>query len=241
MEIEKGVLRIENIYAGYGKKEVLKGISLTIHEGKIIALIGPNGAGKSTLLKVLAGFLKPWKGTIWFNGKEITPCVPHERAAVGVSYFMQGGKVFPSLSVKENLEIGSAILPSKERANKIIEMLEIFANLKELVKKRAGLLSGGERQALALAMILARNPAVLLLDEPSAGLAPWLVQDMLKKIKQINTLWGTTVLLVEQKIREALRIADVAVVLVSGKVTLKSDNPRDLLGGKELETIFMGK
>jgi branched-chain amino acid transport system ATP-binding protein len=176
-------LRVENIHAAYGKKEVLRGVSLSMQQGEIVALIGPNGAGKSTLLKVIAGFLKPLHGQVWLDGKALNSLAAHERVGQGIAYFMQGGKVFPNLTVAENLEMGLASLSVQNKKDGIPAVLEIFSNLKDLLNRRAGLLSGGERQALALAMVLVRRPHLLLADEPSVGLSPKLVHTMLEKFR----------------------------------------------------------
>jgi len=232
-------LKVEDIYAGYGKKEILRGISFDIKQGEIVALIGPNGAGKSTLLRVIAGVLKPWKGKVWLDGKDITSLPPYEINKLGIGYFLQGGKVFPSLSVSENLEIGSLGLSQEEKEKKVEEVLKIFDNLKGLLDRRVGLISGGERQALALAMILIKKPQVLLLDEPSAGLSPRYVKDIMQKIKEINTAWKTTVLLVEQNVGEALKIAKRGLALANGEIALEIDSFLIHENMQKLENIFI--
>ncbi|MCO6432672.1 ABC transporter ATP-binding protein [Nitrosomonas nitrosa] len=234
-------LRIENIHAAYSKKEVLRGVSLSVKQGEIVALIGPNGAGKSTLLKVIAGFLKPLQGNLWLDSKDITSFAAHERIGQGIAYFMQGGRVFPNLTVAENLEMGLATLSLQNKKDGISTVLEIFSNLKVSLNRRAGLLSGGERQALALAMVLVRRPHLLLADEPSVGLSPKLVQRLLGKIHELNSIWGTTILLVEQNIREALNIAHGALALVNGEVALETVQPEEWLTNGQLEQLFLGR
>ena len=234
-------IRVEKIHAAYRKKEVLRGVSLSSEAGKIIAVIGPNGAGKSTLLKVIAGFLKPLSGRVWIGDKEMTTIAVHKRVAFGLAYCMQGGRVFPNLTVEENLELGAMAVASEERKNVKSVAFEIFPKLNELLDKRAGLLSGGERQALALSMVLVRRPSLLLLDEPSAGLSPKLVQDMLDKVHGINKAWGTTVLLVEQNVREALSISHRAVALVNGEIALETYEPKEWLTDGKLEQLFLGQ
>lgn len=234
-------LRMENIRAAYRKKEVLRGISLAVKPGEIVALIGPNGAGKSTLLKVAAGFLKPLEGHVWLGDREVTALKPHERVGLGLAYFMQGGKVFPSLTVEENLELGVMKLSSEEKEKSISTVLEIFTNLRNMLDKRAGLLSGGERQALALAMILVQNPKIILLDEPSAGLAPKLAQDILSKVKELNQRLGITVLLVEQRVREALQVAHRALALINGTLAAETDEPACWLNEGALDSFFFGR
>jgi branched-chain amino acid transport system ATP-binding protein len=153
---------------------------------------------------------------------------------------MQGGKVFPNLTVSENLEMGSVTFPSEDRDEKVSAVLEVFTNLKDMLYRRAGLLSGGERQALALAIVLVKQPQVLLLDEPSSGLSPKLVQGMLAKVREFNNIWDTSILLVEQNVREALNIAHRALAMVNGEVVLDTDEPNFWLGEGQLEKLFLG-
>ena len=233
-------IRIEDIHAGYGKKDVLKGISFGVAKGEMVALIGPNGSGKSTLLKVVAGFLAPTSGDVWFKDQRITPVAAHLRVKLGLAYFMQGGRVFPNLSVRENLDIGGISVPSAARKENIEAVLALFPNIRNLFDRRAGLLSGGERQALALAILLIRQPSLLLLDEPSAGLSPKLVQNMLTKVRDLTRMWGTTVLLVEQNIQEALSICERALVLANGRVAMETERPSQWLSSGDLEPFFLG-
>ncbi len=233
-------LKVEDIYAGYGKKEILRGISFDIKQGEIVALIGPNGAGKSTLLKVIAGVLRPWKGKVWLDGKDITSLSPYEINRLGIGYFLQGGKVFPSLSVRENLGIGALGLSQEEKEKRVEEVLTIFDNLKGLLDRRVGLISGGERQALALAMILIKKPQVLLLDEPSAGLSPRYVSDFMRKIDEVNKKWFASIILVEQDIAAALKIAQKIKVLVKGEFYLESNSAVELLSSEKLAVAFLG-
>jgi len=230
-------LRLENITAGYGKRTVLQDLSLKVEGEEIVALIGPNGAGKSTVLRVAAGFLEPSRGRVWLDGTEITDLTPHERIDRGLAYCIQGGRVFPSLSVAENLEIGAGGLSAEEQEKRRETVLELFPNLKPLLDRRAGVLSGGERQALALGMVLVNRPTMLLLDEPSAGLSPRLVRDLLDKVQQLNDRWDVTVLLVEQNVREALDMSHRAAALVNGKVSQETMDP-ELWVGEDLEGIF---
>ncbi len=233
-------LKVEDIYAGYGKKEILRGISFDIKQGEIVALIGPNGAGKSTLLKVIAGVLRPWKGKVWLDGKDITSLSPYEINRLGIGYFLQGGKVFPSLSVRENLGIGALGLSQEEKEKRVEEVLKIFDNLKGLLDRRVGLISGGERQALALAMILIKKPHILLLDEPSAGLSPRYVSDFMRKIDEVNKKWFASIILVEQDIAAALKIAQKIKVLVKGEFYLESNSAVELLSSEKLAVAFLG-
>jgi branched-chain amino acid transport system ATP-binding protein len=233
-------IRVREIFAGYGKKEVLRGISLDVAKGELLAVIGPNGSGKSTLLKVIAGFVFPTSGEVWFDDQEITRMGPDRRVKIGLRYFMQGGRVFPNLTVKENLEIGAITVPATEKEEKIAAVMELFPHLEILLSRRSGALSGGERQALALAMLLITRPRLLLLDEPSAGLSPAVTETMMQKVHELTRTWGITVLLVEQNIRQALSICDRALLLANGSRVLETNRPTDWLASNELEPFFLG-
>jgi len=232
-------LRLEQIAAGYGKRSVLRDLNLKVEAGEIVALIGPNGAGKSTVLRVGAGFLDPDRGHVWFDREEITNLDPHERVDRGLSYCIQGGRVFSSLSVSENLEMGSGKPSGEKREQGLKPILDLFPNLKPLLNRRAGTLSGGEQQALALGMVLMHQPNMLLLDEPSAGLSPRLAQDLLDKVRRLNRSWGTTILLVEQNIRESLKISSRSVALVNGSVEMRTDDAEKWIDSQKLERIFV--
>jgi ABC-type branched-subunit amino acid transport system ATPase component len=239
MTTKDGLLRVEDIRASYYKKEILHGVSLTVHEREIVSLIGPNGAGKSTLLKVIAGALHPLEGNIHFNGEEISHLPPHLRVKKGIGYFIQGGEVFPNLSVKENLELGGFDLPRDELRVRMKSVFELFPELSKMGTRRAGLLSGGQRQALALGIILMRRPKLLLLDEPSAGLAPNLVREMIGKVRNIREDLETSVLIVEQNVREALKICNRVYLLKNGLIAGEMDPKEGDVEGK-LEELFFG-
>lgn len=233
-------LRLEQIDAAYHKKKVLREINVDAEPGEIVAIIGPNGAGKSTVLKVAAGMLDPNKGSVQLDGRDITTLPTHERVELGLGYCIQGGRIFPSLTARENLAMGASSMPSSKRKSNTAAVLEVFADLEDLLDRRAGLLSGGERQSLALCMVLVRRPQVLLLDEPSAGLAPRLVQDLLDTVHTLNEEWNLTVLLVEQNVRAALQVADRAVALANGEVSRTTERPATWLDGEEMEDLFLG-
>ncbi|HKY42872.1 MAG TPA: ABC transporter ATP-binding protein [Pyrinomonadaceae bacterium] len=235
------VLCLEGVRAGYGKKEILKGLALTLNQGEIMTLVGSNGAGKSSILKVVMGLLKPWKGTIRFNDQEIARLPVYQRVRLGLAYLIQGGEVFPSLTVGENLKMGTLVLSPDEKAKAIESALEVFPLLREKFNYRAGLLSGGQRQSLALAMVLAQRPKILLLDEPSAGLAPKLAQEMLEAVSRINEQMGLTILLVEQRVREALEIAHRATVLINGVIVVGTSRPHEWLEAGALDSLFFGR
>jgi branched-chain amino acid transport system ATP-binding protein len=230
-------LKVENIYAGYGKKEVLRGVSFSLKKGEIITIIGPNGAGKSTILKVVAGFLEPYTGRIIWKDNEITALPPHKRISLGICYFIQGGKVFPNLTVRENLELS---MGSKENGDRFDEIFTLFPELKNLLKRRAGLLSGGQRQQVAIAMILLKKPELILFDEPSAGLSPNLVSETINKIQKINQLWETGIVLVEQNVNEALKIANRVYIMSNGQIVYETNRSEELLKSDLLEKLFFG-
>jgi len=192
-------LRLSDIHAGYGKKEILHGFSLTVQAGGMVALFGANGAGKSSILKVVMGLLKPLSGLIWLDNENITSLSVSSRVAHGVSFLVQSDEIFPSLSVRENLGLAALILPSSARSQATEEALDLFPEIKARISLRAGLLSGGQRRMLALAMVLSQRPSVLLLDEPTAGIAPDRVPDILHSIREINLRLGVTTLLVEHQ------------------------------------------
>ncbi|PYI93139.1 MAG: ABC transporter ATP-binding protein [Verrucomicrobia bacterium] len=232
-------LDVANLVAGYGKKQVIDGVSLSVGAGEIVALIGHNGAGKSTLLKAVFGLIPIWSGEVHFNGSLWSTPAPRALLRAGVAYVPQGNRVFTDLTVRENLEIGGVTLPNKQAMKDGIErVFTLFPMLKNRLKQRAGTLSGGEKQMLSLANALVLSPKMLLLDEPSLGLAPTLVSEALKRIKQINQDSGVTVLIVEQKVREVLKIADRIVLLRTGRVSF--DGPAgDLSDDRKLKAVFL--
>lgn len=231
------ILTAEKIEAGYGKKKVLFGISFSVKEGEILTLIGPNGSGKSTILKVISGIISPYEGAIKFFGKDITKLPTDERINMGIGYFLQGGEVFRNLTVAENLRMGGLGLDKKTFNHNLEEIMTLFPILAKYQNLRAGLLSGGERQALALGIVLMRRPKLLLLDEPSAGLSPLLVKESIKKIKEINNKLGITILLVEQNVKEALKIATRVYLLKSGRI-VGEETPENVLMLGKLDELF---
>lgn len=231
------LLSLNSITASYYKKEILHNVSINIGSGEVVSLIGPNGAGKSTLLKVVAGFLIPKKGTVTLNADEITSLSPGIRARNGIGYFMQGGEIFQNLTVIENLEMGGFAIKNASLRQRFENVFQIFHALKDIQNKRAGLLSGGQRHMLAMGIILMGRPKLLLLDEPSAGLAPALVESILKKAKEINLTTGASILLVEQNIKEALRISDRIYIMKDGQIIDEGD-PKRIVAEKRIEAAF---
>ena len=212
------MLKVDNISAYYGDLQALWGLSLQVNEGELVALVGPNGAGKTTTLKVITGLLKLASGSINFNGSDLGKETAHKIVELGVSLVPEGGRVFSGMSVLENLELGSFIPNARKvKDDSLKAIYEIFPRLEERQKQQAGTLSGGERQMLAIARALMSKPKLLLLDEPSFGLAPILVQQMFEMIEQINKQ-GVTVLLVEQNVRAALELASRAYVIENGRI-----------------------
>jgi len=214
------LLSVDSLVTGYGKKQVVNGVSIAVSPGEIVAMIGHNGAGKSTMLKAMFGLLPIWEGSLVLNGKVLRSPTPRALLREGVAYVPQGNRVFTELTVLENLEMGGVTLPNKARLEEgITRVFTLFPSLKPRLRQRAGTLSGGEKQMLALANALILAPRFLLLDEPSLGLAPPLVTEALARIEQINRVSGVTVLIVEQKVREVLSIAHRAYVMRNGLVS----------------------
>ena len=233
------MLEVKKINTGYDKKQVLFDVSIEVKQGEIVSIIGPNGSGKSTLLNAVCGLIPTWSGEINFSAKKINGNEPPDNLKVGISFCPQGNRVFDELSVKENLEIGGYILKKDKVKTRINEVLEIFPALKERLKQDAGSLSGGEQQMLAVARALIPEPKLLLLDEPSLGLAPNLIKDLFEKFVELNNNLGITILIVEQKVREVLAISNRAYGLKLGKIYLVA-NSNELLSDKEkMKELFL--
>jgi len=233
------LLQIEKINVYYGPIHALKDVSLSVSEGSIVSLIGANGAGKTTTLKTISGLLRPKSGTIRFKGQDITSRPAQDIVALGISQVPEGRRVFPAMSVQENLEMGAYLRKDKEGVAEDFEnVFKRFPRLKERRKQMAGTLSGGEQQMLAIGRALMARPVLMLLDEPSMGLAPLLVRDIFDIIKDINAN-GTTILLVEQNARIALSIADKAYVLETGSVVLEGE-AKDMLESDQVKQAYLG-
>jgi branched-chain amino acid transport system ATP-binding protein len=222
----------------YGAIHALKGVSLTVNEGEIVTLIGANGAGKSTLLKTLSGLLKPKTGMIEFLGKSIAGNAAQAIVESGLIHCPEGRRVFANMSVEENLELGAFLRKDREVKADLDRVYERFPRLLERRKQQAGTLSGGEQQMLAIGRALMARPKLLLLDEPSMGLSPLLVQEIFKIIQEINQT-GTTVLVVEQNAHQALKIANRAYVLETGKIVL-SGTAAELAESEEVKKAYLG-
>jgi branched-chain amino acid transport system ATP-binding protein len=233
------MLKIKDLETGYGKKQVLFGLSLEVREREIVALIGPNGAGKSTIMKAVFTLIPTWKGEIRFNGMPMNGTTPAQSVARGITFTPQGRRVFYGLTVMENLEIGGFLLPPKEARNYIEQVLELFPVLKKRTWQDAGKLSGGEQQMLAFARALVTRPKLLMLDEPSLGLSPNLVGMVFEKVCEINRETGVSILIVEQKVREVLEICTKVYSLKLGKVAFEG-SPEELKNNKEkVKQLFL--
>ena len=221
------LLEVEDVHAGYGDFLVLKGVDLAVERGQIVCLIGPNGAGKSTLFKTIYGLLKPSRGDVRFDGKSIVGLTQRELLERGIAYVLQRHAVFPDMTVRENLEMGAFIAADDYDIDaKIDEMCDIFPVLEERIGDKAGQLSGGQQQMVEFARGLMLDPELLLLDEPTAGLAPKIIDDVFEKVEAINDL-GVTVLMIEQNIKTGIRYSDYAFLLENGQS--KSDGPAETI------------
>lgn len=233
------LLSVRSLITGYGKKQVVNGVSLDVARQEIVALIGHNGAGKSTLLKAIFGLLPIWKGQILFDGDDLQSQQPLELLRAGIAYVPQGNRVFTDLTIRENLEIGGVTLTTKTRVDEgMNRVFNLFPSLKSRLNERAGTLSGGEKQMLALGNALVLSPRMLLLDEPSLGLAPRLVSAALKRIQEISRSSGVAVLIVEQKVREVLEIAQRVYVVRNGAVSF-SGPTSELADDKKLREVYL--
>jgi branched-chain amino acid transport system ATP-binding protein len=236
------MLKIRNLQSGYGKLRVLKGISMHIKPGEIVTIIGANGAGKTTLLNTIAGLIKPSKGEVVYDNEDVSAINPEKKVAMGCALVPEGRQIFSTMTVEENLTLG-AYAAKKNRSidvdNEIEKIYNIFPKLKERYKQLGGTLSGGEQQMLAIGRALMSQPELIMLDEPSIGLAPIIVQDIFQVISQLRES-GTTVLLVEQNARAALKIADRGYVIETGQIVLE-ETADELLHNNDVQRAYLGK
>jgi ABC-type branched-subunit amino acid transport system ATPase component len=229
------MLRLEAVDAGYGKLQVLWGVTVEVGPGVVVALLGPNGAGKTTLVKTIMGLCRLQRGRIWWKGQQIGGWAPHRVAAAGIGLVPQGKGIFPSLTVRENLEIGAGKRLTRGEAEKL---LETFPRLRELQSRKAWQLSGGEQQMLAVARALAKDPELVLMDEPSEGLAPAVLGGLTRVVRRLAGE-GKGVLLVEQNVRFALHVADYVYVMREGRI-IREGSPQELGGEERLRTDYLG-
>ena len=232
------LIKVENLAAGYGLVEVLRNVSLEINQGEVVAVLGSNGVGKTTLNNCLSGLIKPNHGKIFFQDEVISNKAPEEIVDMGLIHVPEGRKLFPNLTVKDNLELGSYRRGKSNRSSNLENVLNIFPKLSERISQTAGTLSGGEQQMVAIGRGLMGDPRLLLLDEPSLGLSPLLVEQMFDLIKKISDN-GLTVLLVEQNVTQSLSIADRAYVIEEGAIAI-SGLSKDLLKNAELKRSYLG-
>jgi branched-chain amino acid transport system ATP-binding protein len=232
------LLSVKNLAVSYGAITALHGIDLEVQKGEIVTLIGANGAGKTTTLRTISGLLKPRQGEVHFNGQNISGIKPHIITKMGVSHVPEGRGIFANLTVQDNLELGAYLRKDKITDAEYQRVYTLFPVLKERIKQNAGTLSGGEQQMLAISRALMSKPTVLLLDEPSLGLAPQMVQTIFRVIKEINAE-GTTILLVEQNAHMALVTAHRGYVMETGRITL-ADDTKALLASDRIKKAYLG-
>ncbi len=238
-EVNK-MLKVNDLVVSYGGIEALKGVSLEVPDGKIVTLIGANGAGKSTLLRSIMGLVKPKSGSITYGDKNIYGLNSQKIVSTGITLVPEGRRVFPNLTVLENLQIGAYMRNDKDEIEKDIKWIyELFPRLEERSWQMAGTLSGGEQQMLALGRALMCRPKLIMMDEPSLGLAPLIIKDIFNIIQEINKQ-GMTVLLIEQNANMALKVADIAYVLETGKITMQGTGA-ELLENPDIKAAYLGK
>ncbi|OJY03852.1 MAG: ABC transporter ATP-binding protein [Rhizobiales bacterium 63-22] len=238
MQKKQPLLSVEKVETYYGNICALKGIDLTVDEGEIVTLIGANGAGKSTLMMTIFGSPRARSGRIVFNGQDITKLPPHEIARLRIAQSPEGRRIFPRMTVLENLQMGANLDNQRHFDSDVKLMFDLFPRLKERIGQRGGTLSGGEQQMLAIARALMARPKLLLLDEPSLGLAPLIVKQIFEAIKELNRSQRLTVFLVEQNAFGALKLADRGYVMVNGSITM-SGTGRDLLANPEVRAAYL--
>jgi branched-chain amino acid transport system ATP-binding protein len=234
------LLAVRDLDVFYGDVQVLRGVTLEVREGEIVSLVGGNGAGKTTTLKTISGLLKPARGEVVFDGRRIGRAPPHDIVSAGLIQVPEGRKLFPRMTVLENLELGAIVPHARARRRETLEMvLGMFPRLRERRDQRAGTMSGGEQQMLALGRALMARPRLLMLDEPSLGLAPAIVEQMLRSVEAISREQGIPVLIVEQNVSHALRMANRGYVLENGEVVLEGSGA-ELLANPEMRRAYLG-
>ena len=231
-------LNVENIEVYYGALHAIRGVSFHVNEGEVVTLIGANGAGKSTILKTVSGLLRPKSGSISFDGTDITQIPPHKLIPMGLAHVPEGRRIFQQMTVEENLEMGAFTQPKAGVPADLEKVFELFPRLKERHRQIAGTLSGGEQQMLAMGRALMSHPKLLMLDEPSMGLAPILVEQIFEIIRSLHRT-GTTILLVEQNAQMALSVADRAYVLETGEITLTGTGD-ELIHSDDIRKAYLG-
>ena len=235
------LLELKNVASYYGSVQALKSVSLRVEQGEVVTLLGANGAGKSTTLRTISGLLRPASGEVWFEGQTIHGMAPEKIVRLGISHVPEGRRIFPGLTVRENIMLGTSNrgrLPKRQMDEEIAEMFHIFPVIKPFEHALGWTLSGGQQQMLAVARGLMAKPKLLLLDEPSLGLAPVIVQQLFATIRAIHAR-GTTILLVEQNANMALSVASRGYVLETGEMKVEG-SPKELLGNEEVRAAYLG-
>jgi branched-chain amino acid transport system ATP-binding protein len=235
------LLELKNVASYYGSVQALKSVSLRVEQGEVVTLLGANGAGKSTTLRTISGLLRPASGEVWFDGQPIHDMAPEKIVRLGISHVPEGRRIFPGLTVRENIMLGTSNrgrLPKKQMQDEVAEMFDIFPVIKPFENALGWTLSGGQQQMLAVARGLMAKPKLLLLDEPSLGLAPVIVQQLFATIRIIHAR-GTTILLVEQNANMALSVANRGYVLETGEMKIEG-SPKELLGNEEVRAAYLG-
>jgi branched-chain amino acid transport system ATP-binding protein len=233
------MLRVENVDAGYGDIQVLWDVSFHVDAREFVVLVGANGAGKSTIMKTLSSLIRPTGGSITFDGRRLDQVPPYRITDIGIAHVPEGRQLFPEMTVKENLELGSLCARAKPHRKETLEwVLELFPRLRERQKQLAGTMSGGEQQMCAIARGLMSRPTMVLFDEPSLGLSPLLTQEIFRLARQIHSE-GLTLLMVEQNVKQTLAICDRAYVLENGRIVLEGKG-KDLLEDEKVKTAFLG-
>jgi len=232
-------LEVKKLYSGYGRTEILHGVSMYLDQQETVTIIGPNGAGKSTLIKAIMGYLPIYRGQVYWKGEDVTDLGPHDKIKKGFGYVPQLRNVFPSLSVKENLEIGGYIKSQQEVKKQVEKVLQFFPILGEKLNQKAGTLSGGQRQMLAMARALMTDPELLLLDEPSAGLSPKVSAEVFSIISDVQKKLGRAVVMIEQDAYQSLNISDRGYVLVMGQNEFE-DRADRILSNDKIREAYLG-
>lgn len=237
---KRPLLEVRDLVVQYGSLVAVRGVSLSVEEGMIVSLIGANGAGKTTLLKAITGMVMPSSGEIWFDGQRIDRLPAHRRVALGITMVPEGRRLFPKMSVLENLELGAyALKDRRDIADRLRAVFGRLPMLEERRRARASSLSGGQQQMLAIGRALMSRPKLILLDEPSLGLSPIMVAEIGKIVRDLNERWGTSVLLVEQNARLALTVAHKGYVMETGYISLEGMT-NELLGNEQIREIYLG-
>jgi amino acid/amide ABC transporter ATP-binding protein 2, HAAT family (TC 3.A.1.4.-) len=234
-------LEVKNIESGYGRIQILWGVNVILQEGSVVAILGPNGAGKTTLLKTIMGIIRAWKGSIKMYGLDITNMPPHRRVELGLTMIPEGRRLFPDLTVRENLELGAYTRRAREKIGETLELVfNLFPRLKERLHQKAGSLSGGEQQMLAIARALMSKPRVLMLDEPSQGLSPKIAWEVAETLDKIRKEAGISIVLVEQNIALSLEKADYIYILEQGRIAIEGFKDEILTRKLDIIKAYLG-